>query len=159
MNIRVVVADERRATFFDVTRPGNGLHEAGSVENPSGRLKDTDLETDRAGRRYGGAQGVGHGQGQGPTHGHHHGVDGERSTLLHDLTLFAKEVGRRIEADRIGRKFDRLVIVAAPRMLGLLRQSIPPCAQSMLAGEVPKDLAHRGPQAILDAIPRDAFFH
>jgi protein required for attachment to host cells len=157
MNIRVVVADERRATFFDVTRPGNGLHEAGSVENPSGRLKDTDLETDRAGRRHGGAQSVGNGQG--PTHGHHHGVDGERSTVMHDLTLFAKEVGRRIEADRIGHKFDKLVIVAAPKMLGLLRQSIPAPVQSMLAGEVPKDLINQGPQAILNAIPRDAFFH
>lgn len=156
MNIRVVVADERRATFFDLTRPSSGLREAGVVENPSGRLKDTDLETDRPGRRFGGAQGVSHGQGQ--IQGHHHGVDGERSTLLHDLTLFAKEVGRRIEADRVGHKFDKLVIVAPPKMLGLLRQSIPAPAQSMLAGEVPKDLAHQGPEAILNAIPRDAFF-
>jgi protein required for attachment to host cells len=157
MNIRVVVADERRATFFDLTRPDTGLHEAGAVENPAGRLKDTDLETDRAGRRYGGAQGVSHGQGQ--AQGHHHGVDGERSTLLHDLTLFAKEVGRRIDADRVGHKFDKLVIVAAPKMLGLLRQAIPTPVQSMVAGEVPKDLVNHGPQAILDAIPRDAFFH
>ncbi len=157
MNIRVVVADERRATFFDVTRPDTGLHEAGSVENPAGRLRDTDLETDRAGRRYGGAQGVSHGQG--PMQGHHHGVDGERSTVLHDLTLFAKEVGRRIDADRCGHKFDKLVIVAPPKMLGLLRQSIPTTVQSMVAGEISKDLANHGPQAILNAIPRDAFFN
>lgn len=157
MNIRVVVADERRATFFDVTRPDAGLHEAGAIENPAGRLKDTDLETDRAGRRFGGAHGVSHGQGQ--TQGHHHGVDGERSTLLHDLTLFAKEVGRRIEADRVGHKFDKLVIMAAPKMLGLLRQEIPSHAQSMVAGEIAKDLVNHGPQAILNAIPRDAFFH
>ena len=157
MNIRVVVADERRATFFDLTRPDTGLHEAGTVENPVGRLKDSDLETDRPGRRYGGTQGASNGHGPGP--GHHHGVDGERSTLLHDLTLFAKEVGRRIDADRCGHKFDRLVIVAAPKMLGLLRQAIPTHVQSMVAGEVPKDLAHHGPQAILKAIPRDAFFY
>jgi protein required for attachment to host cells len=155
MNIRVVVADERRATFFDVTRP-NALREAGAVENPAGRLKDTDLETDRAGRRFGGAQGVSHGTG--PAQGHHHGVDGERSTLLHDLTLFAKEVGRRIDADRVGHKYDKLVIVAAPKMLGLLRQAIPPQVQSMVAGEVPKDLVNHGPAAILGVIPRDAFF-
>lgn len=155
MNIRVVVADERRATFFDVSRPNN-LQEAGAVENPTGRLKDTDLETDRAGRRFGGTQGVSHGQG--PSQGHHHGVDGERSTLQHDLTLFAKEVGRRIDADRVGHKFDKLVIVAAPKMLGLLRQSIPATVQSMVAGEIPKDLVNHGPEAILNAIPRDAFF-
>ena len=156
MNIRVVVADGRRATFFDVTRPDAGLHEAGAVENPVGRLKDTDLETDRAGRRFGGAGGVSHGQG--PAQGHHHGVDGERSTLQHDLTLFAKEVGRRIDADRVGHKFDKLVIVAAPKMLGLIRQSIPAPVQSMVAGEIAKDLVNHGPDAILNAIPKDAFF-
>jgi protein required for attachment to host cells len=156
MNIRVVVADERRATFFDVSRPSS-LQEAGAVENPAGRLKDTDLETDRPGRRFGGSQGTAHGQGQ--PQSHHHGVDGERSTVMHDLTLFAKEVGRRIDADRIGRKFDKLVIVAAPKMLGLIRQSIPSQVQSMVAGEIPKDLVNHGPEAILNVIPKDAFFH
>jgi protein required for attachment to host cells len=153
MNIRVVVADERRATFFDVSRLSDGLREVGVVENPAGRLKDTDLETDRPGRRFGGAPGAGQAQ------SHHHGVNGERSTLLHELTLFAKEVGRRIDADRNGRKFDKLVIIAAPKVLGLLRQSLPAPVQPLIAAEVPKDLVNRGPEAILNAIPRDAFFH
>ncbi len=154
MNIRVVVADERRATFFDVARPSS-LREAGAVENPVAGLKDTDLETDRAGRRFGGAQG---GNGRNATQGHHHGVDGERSTLQHDLTLFAKEVGRRVDADRVNHKFDKLVIVAAPKMLGLIRQAISPPLQSMIAGEVAKDLVNHGPDAILKVIPQDAFF-
>jgi protein required for attachment to host cells len=155
MNIRVVVADERRATFFDLSRPSNGLHEVGVVENPVGRLKDMDLETDRPGRRSGGVPGTS----PGPAQAHHHGVDGERSTLLHELTLFAKEVGRRIDADRNGRKFDKLVIIAAPKMLGLLRQSLPSPVQPLIAAEVAKDLANRGPEAILNAIPRETFFH
>ena len=155
MNIRVVVADERRATFFDVTRP-TALHKAGAVENPVARLKDTDLETDREGQRFGGSQRAA--KGPGGTQGFPHGVDGERSTLQHDLTLFAKEVGRRIDADRVGHKFDKLVIVAAPKMLGLIRQAIPSQVQSMVAGEIPKDLVNHGPEAILNAIPRDAFF-
>jgi protein required for attachment to host cells len=155
MNIRVVVADERRATFFDVRKPSS-LEEAGAVENPAGRLKDTALETDREGRRSAGTRGATHGQSQ--MQGHH-GVDGERSTVLHDLTLYAKEVGRRIDADRVGRKFDKLVIVAAPKMLGLIRQSIPSKVQPMIAGEIPKDLANRGADAILNVIPKDAFFH
>jgi hypothetical protein len=48
--------------------------------------------------------------------------------------------------------------VAAPKMLGLLRQAIPTPVQSMLAGEIPKDLMNHGPDAILNVIPRDAFF-
>jgi protein required for attachment to host cells len=158
MNIRIVVADERRATFFDApSLNATALSECGAVENPTGRLKDIDLETDRAGRRFGGsAGGGGHGPGQGQ--GRRHGVDGEKSTVQHDLTLFAKEVGRRIDADRVGRKFDKLVIVAPPKMLGLLRQTLPAPLQSMVAGEIAKDLTRQGPDAIVNTIPRDAFF-
>jgi protein required for attachment to host cells len=154
MNIRIVVADERRATFFDApSLNATALSQCGAVENPVGRLKDTDLETDRAGSRAGGSR-VGNGGGQ----GNHHGVDGEKSTVQHDLTLFAKEVGRRIDADRVGHKFDKLVIVAPPKMLGLLRQAMPAPLQSMVAGEVAKDLTRHGPDAIVNTIPRDAFF-
>jgi protein required for attachment to host cells len=155
MNVRIVVADERKAMFYDCSRPTE-MQPVGSVENPTGGMKDTELETDRAGRRFGGASGVSHGQG-GPQ-GHHHGVDGERSTERHELTMFAKQVGQKIDADRIGHKFDKLVLVAPPKMLGLLRQSLPTQSQSMLAGEVPKDLARHPQDAILNAIPRDMFF-
>jgi protein required for attachment to host cells len=51
------------------------------------------------------------------------------------------------------------VIIAAPKVLGLLRQSLPAPVQPLIAAEVPKDLVNRGPEAILNAIPRDAFFH
>lgn len=155
MNIRIVVADERQAAFFDVSRPETGLADRGMLENPAGGLKDTDLETDRAGRRYGGTTGASHGE-AGPQ-SHHHGVDGERSAERHELTLFAKQVGQRIEADRVNHEFDKLVIMAPPRMLGLLRQQLPPSTQSMVAGEIAKDLLHHGPEAILNAVPRDAF--
>jgi protein required for attachment to host cells len=148
MNIRIVVADERQALFFDSTRPSD-CRPQGSVDNPAAGLKDTDLETDRAGRRFGGgANGT----------ATHHGVNGERSTERHELTLFAKEVGQRIDADRVGHKFDKLVLVAPPKMLGLIRQALPSQSQSLLAGEIAKDLAHHGPDAIMNAIPKDAFW-
>jgi hypothetical protein len=43
-------------------------------------------------------------------------------------------------------------------MLGLLRQSLPAPAQSMLAAEISKNLLHLGPEAIIEAVPREAFF-
>lgn len=152
MNIRIVVADERKATFFDASRPERGLAERLSLENPTRGLKDTDLESDRPGRRYGGTNGS-----QGGAQSHHHAVDGERSTERHELTLFAKQVGERIEAARVNHEFDKLVLVAPPKMLGLIRQALPAQAQALLAAEVAKDLVRQGPQAILKVIPGDAF--
>jgi protein required for attachment to host cells len=156
MNVRIVVADERQANFFDAVTPKAPLTARGSLINESGGKKDIELETDRPGRRYGGTNGVSLGSGQ--VQGHHHGVNGERSTEQHDLTIFAKEVARRIDAGRARNEFDKLVLVAAPKMLGLLRQSLPTPTQTLLAGAICKDIVHQGQDAILRVIPQDAFF-
>jgi len=154
MNVRIVVVDERKALFFDSSKPSD-LQACGEVNNPAAGLKDIDLESDRAGRRFGGGGGGGS---NGASPSHHHGVNGERSTEQHELTMFAKEVGQRIDADRVGHKFDRLVLVAPPKMLGLIRQSLPTHSQSLLAVEIPKDLAQHTPAAIMNAIPKDTFW-
>lgn len=156
MNVRIVVADERLASFFDAVTPKAPLIERGSLRNERSAKRDIDLETDRPGRRFGGTGGVNHG-GSGNVEGHHHGVTGEKSTVQHELTLFAKEVARRIETDRARNDFDRLVLVAGPKMLGLLRQSLSPPTQNMLAGEIPKDIIRQGPEVILKAVPIEAF--
>lgn len=150
MNVRIVVADERQASFFDAVTPRSPLAERGSLHNERSGKRDSELETDRPGRRFGGT-------GAGGVEGHHHGVTGEKSTVLHELTLFAKEVARKIETDRARNEFDRLVLVAGPKMLGLLRQSLSNPTQSMLAGEISKDILRQGPAVILKSIPIEAF--
>ena len=157
MKVRVVVADERQANFFDASKYGAPLSLRASLENPAGGKKDIDLETDRPGSRFGGASDVRHGSG--PQQAHHHGVDGERSTEQHELTLFAKEVAQKIDGDRLKHDFERLVIIAGPKMLGLLRQQLPETCKGVIVGEIPKDLAQRGEDAIRNALPREAFFH
>ena len=150
MNLRIVVSDEREANFFDTSRLTGPLTGRGSLQNGAAGLKDSDLETDRPGRRHNGASGV--------THGHSHGVDGEKSTERHDIELFAKAVAQRIDADRNRNDFDKLLLIAPPKMLGLLRQSLSTQARSLLAGEVSKDLVRQDGKAILKFIPDDTFF-
>ena len=150
MNVRIVVADERQAHFFDAMTAQPPLTERGTLINAAGGKKDSELETDRPGRRSGGTGAV--------SHGSHHGVTGEKSSVQHELTLFAKEVAQRIDADRARNEFDKLVLVAGPKMLGLLRQSLPTPSQSLLAGEISKDLVHQGHDAILRVLPEDTFF-
>lgn len=147
MNVRIVVADEREAQFFDAVTL-TSLTGRGTLVNEAGRMKDGELESDRPGSRSAGPSGA----------GHRHGVTGEKSTVQHELTLFAKEVAKRIDADRVKNEFDKLVLVAGPKMLGLLRQSLPTPSQSLLAAEVSKDLTHQSQAAILKALPGDAFF-
>ena len=150
MNVRIVVADERQASFFDAATPKSPLAERGSLHNERSGKRDIEMESDRPGRRFGGTS-------VGGVEGHHHGVTGEKSTVRHELTLFAKEVVRKIEADRARNEFDRLVLVAGPKMLGLMRRSLSNPTQSMLAGEISKDILRQGPAVILKSIPIEAF--
>ena len=146
MNVRVIVADESHAKFFDITGPIAPLVPRGTAHNEFSRRHDIELETDREGRGFGPA-------------GQRHGVNGERSTERHEMTNFARAVARRIEDDRVARAFDKLILIAGPRMLGLLRQALPETCRATVAGEIPKDLSHGDPQAIREAIPSDVFFH
>jgi protein required for attachment to host cells len=147
MNVRVVVAGEREATFFDLASTEAAPQARGALLNEVAGLKDQDLETDRPGRRFGG------------THGNRHAVDGERSTERHELEQFARAVARTLDSARTRDEFDRLVLIAAPRMLGLLREALPDTCRSVVAAEVPKDFVRHDPSTIRDVIPREAFFH
>jgi protein required for attachment to host cells len=143
MNVRLVVADERDANFFDVTKPQELPETRGSLHNEAAR-PDRELETDRPGRRFGG------------TDGNRHAVDGERSTQRHETELFAKHVARTLEGARTRNEFDRLVLIASPRMLGMLREALPPPCRAIVAAEIAKDLVHEEVESIRDAVPRAA---
>jgi protein required for attachment to host cells len=145
MNVRVVVADEREANFFDLTTPQADVQARESFHNEAAR-PDRQLETDRPGRRFGGTDG-----------NSRHGVDGERSTQRHELELFALQVARDLDSARTRHEFDRLVLIAGPRMLGLLRDALPAACRSVVAAEVPKDFVHHDVAAIRNAVPRAAF--
>jgi protein required for attachment to host cells len=146
MNVRVVVADERDANFFDIAKLRAPPAARGSLHNDAAR-PDRELETDRPGRRFGG------------TDGNRHAVDGERSTERHESELFAKAVARTLDGARTRQEFDRLVLIAAPRMLGLLRDALPQPCRSIVAAEVPKELINHDIDAIREAVPREVFFH
>jgi protein required for attachment to host cells len=145
MNVRVVVADEREANFFDLANAQAAPAARGELRNEAAALHDSEMETDRPGRRFGG------------TAGHRHAVDGERSTKRHEAEQFAREVARTLDLARARNEFDRLVLIAAPRMLGLLREALPTPSRSVVAAEVAKDFVHQDAGAVRDAIPREAF--
>jgi protein required for attachment to host cells len=144
MNVRVVVADEREANFFDLTKALAAPEERGSLHNDAAR-PDRELETDRAGRRFGG------------TDGNRHAVDGERSTERHEMEQFAKAVARTLDSARARHEFDRIVLIAGPRMLGLLRDALPAPCRGVVCAEVAKDLVRHDIETIRDAVPREAF--
>jgi len=145
VKMRIVVADESEAHFLATNGRRAPLQLLSKLENESARLHERDLETDRPGRSF---DRIGAGR---------HAMDGERSTLRQQQVRFAKRIAEELESARKDHAFDRLVVMAAPRMLGLLRDAMPDTSRSAVVAEVPKDLVHLDPKAIHDYIPRAAF--
>ena len=63
---------------------------------------------------------------------------------------------RDLVRDRPGPVFERLVLMANPRFLGMLRRVLPPRLGECVAAAVPKDLVHQGERAVRAHLPEDA---
>jgi len=56
---------------------------------------------------------------------------------------FAKHLVGHLSKGYRDKKFDRLILIAGPHMLGLLRQELDPSLSAALLGEIPKDISLR----------------
>jgi protein required for attachment to host cells len=144
MSLRIVLADQSEARFYDFERSDAPLRLAGRLTDHNARLHDRDLKSDRPGRvfdhaptgmRRRGAVG-------------HHATGGERTPRKHEAQLFARHIGRELETARQAQRFDRLVLMAGPRFLGTLRSELPAAISALVSHELPKDLLHEPESAI-----------
>ena len=146
MKIRIVVADEREASLFDVRDANAPLELTARIENPTAHLEGGDLESDRPGRSFD------------STSPHRHAMDGERvSRRWREQTTFARAIVNELEHGRDRHEFDRLIVMAGPRMLGLIRQALPDAARPLLAAEIAKELVHADVSTLRTYVPNDAF--
>jgi protein required for attachment to host cells len=145
MAVRIIVGDESEVSFFDAADADAGLTLIEKIDNPAARQPDRDLESDRPGRAYN------------STTGARSAVDGERSTRRSSHEDFARLIAEEVERGRNAHEFERLVLIAGPRMLGLIRAALSAPARQLVAAEVSKDLVHADEQAIRKHVPRAAF--
>jgi protein required for attachment to host cells len=110
---RVVVADEFRAIFYDREKKFSPLAEIGSMQNDAAREKTGNLISDRGGRAF-----DSHGQGR------HTMANEKADPKTQSAIVFAKDIADRLAADRGQGRYDNLVVVAAPRFLGVLRPAL-----------------------------------
>jgi protein required for attachment to host cells len=129
----IVAADASRARVLQVASRTK-LAEIASLDNPQGRLHDRDLLADgyprfRGPRMRGSAS-------DGP------GSDRqETSATEHATEMFAKRIGEYLEKARTKHRYDKLVVIAPPHLLGALRKEYGKEVGKLVAEEVPKDLS------------------
>jgi len=153
MRIRILVADESEASFYDVRHKTDALTFSARLSDPIARLHDRDLKSDRPGRAFDHAPAPGGRRGATP----HHGIGSDRRPRKHEAVVFAQKIADVLEHARRDEEFDRLVLMAPPVFLGLLRKALPESVRASVAAEVAKDLVRQSPAAVQAHLPDDAF--
>ena len=141
-SVWVVVADKARARIFFAASPNAALEEKEVFLNPEDRVPERDLVTDRPGRAH---SSVGN---------QRSGMSGEVDAKTHEAQMFAKEVAERLAKARANAEFDRLVLVAAPAFLGMLREKLDSQVLRCVTLTLDKDLSHLGARELREHLPK-----
>jgi protein required for attachment to host cells len=124
MTTWVLVANRTGARIFN--REGHELRLVRSFQHPSGRERDQDIEAGRSHRTF---------------DKHARGRTHQASPHEHSAEAFAKELASELGRGRTEQGVQRLVLIAEPHFLGLVRQELDQPTAKLLAATVPKDLA------------------
>lgn len=132
----VVLANDGQARILENEAPGKGL-----IENTNlAAALVADPEAERRDRR--GRSNAAPGMAR-------HAFDPPRSVAEHDEIAFAKAVVDAVETRFVRGGFDRLVLVAAPKTLGTLRDHLPKGLNDALVADVPKDFLKKKPDEVV----------
>ena len=131
MRVRIVVADQSEARFYDTEGLHGPLQPAGQLSDPKARLHDRDLESDRPGRVFDHAPLA---AGRRGAVGHH-GTEGERSPRKHEAVNFARQIADQLH--------DGSLVAHVEIRQGLVHQQKTRAADERLGEEQPLLLASR----------------
>jgi protein required for attachment to host cells len=149
MTTRLVLADLAEARFYELEEIGGAMRLVGELRNPSARLHERDLVSDRPGRVFDRAAKDVSRRGAVA----HHATGGEETSKHHAAVTFASHVVQALQSAQNNHEFDRLVLAAGPQFMGMLRAAMPKHLADLVVAEVTKDLVHEPENRVLAHLP------
>lgn len=111
-NSWVLVANGSQARLFDMDGPRKSMTLVKEYAHPESRMKNEQLSSDRSGHfMSGGTQGSG---------SFNEAIDPKS----YEIERFAMELTKSLDEGRAANKFGKVVLVASPHFLGLLKQTM-----------------------------------
>ena len=132
----ILVADSSRARVLVLDRATGPLREIEGFVHPEGRLHEHDLTSDLPGRSATRKGAAAH---EGDAGRHQVGTD--ESPKAHAIDTFAKQLADHLDRGRKAGTFARLVLIAPPEFLGLLRKHLSTETTRAVVKQVDKNLA------------------
>lgn len=124
----ILVAHRSGARLFEARGGEGAIVPVESLEHPAGRLRPREIEADRPGRSFDrmGEQ--------------RHGLSKEESPTEHLAVEFAAEIAAQLKRAHEAKRFERLVLVAGPKLLGHLRDALDKQTAAAVSGSLARDL-------------------
>jgi protein required for attachment to host cells len=123
----ILIANRAGARIVD--KQANNFSLVETIAHEQGRLRDRDIDSDKQGRSF---DRVGGGR---------HALSASESAHEHDAKAFAQQLADKLRAERNAKRFERLVLVAEPHFLGLLRDALDSVTARTVIASVSKDLS------------------
>ena len=142
--IRIVVADQAEAIFYDTPSLQAQPKEVAHISDPLAHQHDRDFSSDRPGRSY---ESVG---------GQRHAIERENDPRQREAVRFAKRISRRLDEARRKGEYDELIVVAGPPFLGLMRKEMSRPTRERVVHEIRKDLVHSPVESLRRHLPASA---
>jgi protein required for attachment to host cells len=137
----VVVADKSKARIFTVADPRGELLDVGELEHPEARDREQTINSDRPGRSF---DSSGHGR---------HAVGSKVEPAKQEAIRFAKQVADHVQAAQNEGRCNRLLLVAGPTLLGLLRENMKSLT-GLKISEIEKNLGQYDAREIRKHLPK-----
>ncbi|MDO8941404.1 MAG: host attachment protein [Methylicorpusculum sp.] len=139
----VVVADSSRARFFSLVSRTEPMQELDGMVHVESRMRELDEVSDRQGGIAGG-----HGEGD-------HTFEAPTDFKHHEAQLFAKQIGVKLERGRVNNEYAKLILVAPPAFLGVLRESLNSHVSDLVINSMHKNLVVEDESVIREHIHND----
>ena len=136
----VMVADKSKARIFTVADPRGALLDEVVLEHPQARQREQALTSDRPGRSF-------DSKGQG-----RHAMGASVEPDQQETIRFAKQITDHVQAAHNEGRCDRLLLVAGPPLLGLLREPLKTLT-GLRISEIEKNLGQYDAREIRKHLP------
>ncbi len=120
--------------------PGKGVEAVSSLQFERGDLSESNMFSDRPGRTF-----DSHGQGR-------HILEPPGDANREAKSQFAQTILDKLHDNLSKNKFDQLIVIAPPSMLGYLREKFSKQLSTRIIGEIDKDLTHLTARQIIEHI-------
>jgi len=132
----IVVAENSRARIFAMDNKKAPLQELADLVHPEGRSHGRELSSDRPGRTF---DSKGRGR---------HAKEANVNVKQQEAINFAKKIAEYVESARTHRDFDKLILIAAPEFLGMLRKNLSAASKQLITKEVNKNIVQKDSASI-----------